>query len=52
MQLGEIDPGTFEELIGELLERIGFEDVEVTEAGPETAASTCAEYSQSAALPA
>jgi restriction system protein len=30
VQLGEIDPGTFEELIGELLERIGFEDVEVT----------------------
>jgi Restriction endonuclease/HB1, ASXL, restriction endonuclease HTH domain len=30
MQLAEIDPGTFEELIGELLERIGFEDVEVT----------------------
>jgi hypothetical protein len=30
IQLGEIDPGTFEELIGELLERIGFEDVEVT----------------------
>jgi hypothetical protein len=29
-QLGEIDPGTFEELIGELLEKIGFEDVEVT----------------------
>lgn len=29
-QLGEIDPGTFEELIGELLERIGFENVEVT----------------------
>ncbi|MBA2631257.1 MAG: restriction endonuclease [Thermoleophilaceae bacterium] len=29
-QLGEIDPGTFEELIGELLERIGFEGVEVT----------------------
>lgn len=30
VQLGEIDPGTFEELIGELLERIGFEDVVVT----------------------
>jgi restriction system protein len=30
VQLGEIDPGTFEELIGELLERIGFEGVEVT----------------------
>jgi hypothetical protein len=30
IQLGEIDPGTFEELIGELLERIGFENVEVT----------------------
>ena len=30
VQLGDIDPGTFEELIGELLERIGFEDVEVT----------------------
>jgi restriction system protein len=30
VQLGEIDPGTFEDLIGELLERIGFEDVEVT----------------------
>jgi restriction system protein len=30
VQLGEIDPGTFEELVGELLERIGFEDVEVT----------------------
>jgi len=29
-QLREIDPGTFEELIGELLEKIGFEDVEVT----------------------
>src|SRR6266508_4289617 len=29
-QLGQIDPGTFEELIGELLERIGFEEVEVT----------------------
>lgn len=29
-QLSEIDPGTFEELIGELLERIGFENVEVT----------------------
>jgi hypothetical protein len=29
-QLGEIDPGTFEDIIGELLERIGFEDVEVT----------------------
>lgn len=29
-QLGEIDPGAFEELVGELLERIGFEDVEVT----------------------
>jgi restriction system protein len=29
-QLSEIDPGTFEELIGELLERIGFEEVEVT----------------------
>jgi restriction system protein len=29
-QLGQIDPGTFEELIGELLEKIGFEDVEVT----------------------
>jgi hypothetical protein len=30
VQLGEIDPGTFEDLIGELLEQIGFEDVEVT----------------------
>jgi len=30
VQLGEVDPGTFEDLIGELLERIGFEDVEVT----------------------
>ena len=29
-QLGQIDPGTFEDLIGELLEKIGFEDVEVT----------------------
>ncbi len=29
-QLGQIDPGTFEELVGELLERIGFEEVEVT----------------------
>jgi restriction system protein len=29
-QLGEIDPGTFEDLIGQLLEQIGFEDVEVT----------------------
>jgi hypothetical protein len=29
-QLGQIDPATFEELIGALLERIGFEDVEVT----------------------
>lgn len=29
-QLREIDPGTFEDLIGELLERIGFEDIEVT----------------------
>jgi hypothetical protein len=30
VQLGDIDPATFEVLIGELLERIGFEDVEVT----------------------
>ena len=29
-QLGQIDPATFEELIGELLEKIGFEHVEVT----------------------
>jgi hypothetical protein len=30
VQLGDVDPGTFEELVGELLERIGFEDVEIT----------------------
>jgi restriction system protein len=29
-QLGQIDPGTFEDLVGELLEKIGFEEVEVT----------------------
>src|SRR5262249_17862914 len=29
-ELAVIDPGTFEDLIGELLERIGFDDVEVT----------------------